>query len=333
MKAALVSTLTTFLMTALATAAPQCGDSYLFRDSNWLDVPSRPGVKVARFGHEYITYETWKFYGTIASFETQADEDHLSQLLPPLSGTLGRTFIGLYRQDDTSPWIWETGVPLNYTIDGFCCEEPGDYVVAGYFQGSSKVYEATTGADFLTYCLIEVDPFVDCDGDGEHDDYQVYLDCESDWNGDGYVDACQEQGTVYCGSGQPNSTGQLGGIRALGRTQVAANDLTLFATRLPPGKFGYWLASASADFIPGFGGSMGTLCLGPPQIRFNAHPKYGVWSVPSNGRVGTTLDLTDIPQVGAIQAGETWHFQAWHRDFVGGAPTSNTTDALLITFV
>jgi hypothetical protein len=34
----------------------------------------------------------------------------------------------------------------------------------------------------------------------------------------------------------------------------------------------------------------------------------------------------------AAVAGETWNFQAWHRDSVGGAATSNLTDAVAITY-
>ena len=33
-----------------------------------------------------------------------------------------------------------------------------------------------------------------------------------------------------------------------------------------------------------------------------------------------------------VQPGDTWHFQAWHRDASGGQTTSNPTDAVAVTF-
>jgi len=38
---------------------------------------------------------------------------------------------------------------------------------------------------------------------------------------------------------------------------------------------------------------------------------------------------TGLPIIGSITAGQTWNFQAWFRD----PGTSNTTDALSITFL
>jgi len=34
----------------------------------------------------------------------------------------------------------------------------------------------------------------------------------------------------------------------------------------------------------------------------------------------------------AVAAGETWSFQAWHRDSVGGATVSNFTNGLEVDF-
>ena len=34
----------------------------------------------------------------------------------------------------------------------------------------------------------------------------------------------------------------------------------------------------------------------------------------------------------AAMAGETWNFQAWFRDVVGGATTSNFSDAWQVTW-
>jgi hypothetical protein len=44
-------------------------------------------------------------------------------------------------------------------------------------------------------------------------------------------------------------------------------------------------------------------------------------------------DLTQLPGglPAAVQAGETWNFQAWFRDMNPG-PTSNLTNGLQVTF-
>ena len=34
----------------------------------------------------------------------------------------------------------------------------------------------------------------------------------------------------------------------------------------------------------------------------------------------------------AVVAGDTWRFQAWHRDTAGGVATSNFTDGVAVTF-
>ena len=68
------------------------------------------------------------------------------------------------------------------------------------------------------------------------------------------------------------------------------------------------------------------LCLGGQIARF-------VKQVKNSGALGTfsaPIDLTNIPlnPPTAVQTGETWYFQSWHRD--GGS--SNFTDALAILF-
>ncbi|MDG1984154.1 MAG: hypothetical protein P8M11_06290, partial [Planctomycetota bacterium] len=55
----------------------------------------------------------------------------------------------------------------------------------------------------------------------------------------------------------------------------------------------------------------------------------------ATGEVTLPLDLTQTPQPTgfvSVQPGETWNFQAWYRDSVGGSATSNFTDGLSITF-
>lgn len=142
----------------------------------------------------------------------------------------------------------------------------------------------------------------------------------------------------FCTPADPNSTGfmaQLFGFRA-------GSDTVLRATWGPDGAIGYFLVSATAQ-SPGVAVGSGHLCLGAPVGRYlgPGTPLHSVgifdgvsfvnlsgtgWS----GMQGFVVP-NQLPAVigGAIQPGETWSFQLWHRD-VGG--TSNFTNGVSVTF-
>ena len=137
-------------------------------------------------------------------------------------------------------------------------------------------------------------------------------------------------GSSYC-SAVPNSTGEAGIQTVVGSARAADNEITLVASRLPLQSFGYFLASQTQAFVPNAGGSQGNLCLGGSVGRFNA----GIFNTGALGHGILPIDLTAIPAptgLTTIQAGETWNFQTWHRDSVGGSSTSNFTDAVSVTF-
>ena len=53
------------------------------------------------------------------------------------------------------------------------------------------------------------------------------------------------------------------------------------------------------------------------------------------GDSGTTElrpDLGDLPGELQFQLGQTWNFQLWFRDEASGKQTSNTTDAVSLTW-
>ena len=139
-------------------------------------------------------------------------------------------------------------------------------------------------------------------------------------------------GTNYC-LALANSTGATGAISATGSTSVAANDVTLTAASLPTNAFGYFLTSLTQQVVVLPGGSQGNLCLGGAIGRY-----VGPGQVQNSGATGSfslALDLTATPTPNglvAVAAGETWNFQAWHRDSVGGNATSNFTDGLSVSF-
>jgi hypothetical protein len=139
-------------------------------------------------------------------------------------------------------------------------------------------------------------------------------------------------GTNYC-TANPNSTGNTGAIRATGSASVTSNDLVLVAERLPNSSFGYFLTSLTQGTVPNPGGSQGVLCLGGSIGRY-----VGPGQIKNSGTTGTfslALDLMQTPSPGgfvAVASGQTWSFQAWHRDAVGGSATSNFTNGLAVGF-
>lgn len=136
-------------------------------------------------------------------------------------------------------------------------------------------------------------------------------------------------GVRSCGGAVPNSTGEVALIVATGSTIVAEDSLRLAAGRLPANTFGYFLCSRNAGYVPHAGGGQGTLCLGGNIGRFNTSvSNSGAW-----GSFAIAVDLDQMPSPTgpvAAAAGETWHFQCWFRDAIGGVATSNFTHSVIV---
>lgn len=127
-----------------------------------------------------------------------------------------------------------------------------------------------------------------------------------------------------------NSAGSVGTMTGVGQLDVTQNDCILTAAGLPLNQFCLLVASQTSTFVPGSTiNSNGNLCLGGNVARFNSL----LMSSGSIGGASFTVDLGAIPlATGAapVASGETWYFQAWHRDQVGVG--SNFTESLCITF-
>ena len=134
-------------------------------------------------------------------------------------------------------------------------------------------------------------------------------------------------GTPTCAS-FPNSTGLIGQLTGLGSAVASRNLLILNGSQLPSNSLGYLLASRSPGFVPNPGGSSGVLCLGGSLVRFNDSV---LMSGPS-GVLSIQPNLTLFPNGQAVLLGETWYFQMWFRDALGGVVGSNTTRALRVDF-
>ncbi|QDV05238.1 hypothetical protein Poly30_07340 [Planctomycetes bacterium Poly30] len=140
-------------------------------------------------------------------------------------------------------------------------------------------------------------------------------------------------GTVFCDPAVANSTGASGMMSADGSSLVSDNDVTLIADSLPNFSFGFFITSRTQGFIANPGGSSGNLCLsgaigryvGPGQIQNSG----------ANGSISLAIDLTRQPTPNgliSVLPGDSWSFQLWHRDSVGGSTTSNFTNGLELTF-
>lgn len=127
----------------------------------------------------------------------------------------------------------------------------------------------------------------------------------------------------------PNSTGLAALLTGSGSAELEAGALRLTASAMPPEVLGAFLVGQGDQPIFQLG-QPGSLCLGgqawavfPPQV-----------SDPS-GAFERFPDLAALPfaPVRAVQAGETWRFQAWYRDgVVNGYPATSFTQALQTSF-
>lgn len=136
-------------------------------------------------------------------------------------------------------------------------------------------------------------------------------------------------GTTGC-LAQANGSGQGASLSAHGSTSLTANDLTLWTQSTLPSRFGMFFVGRNPGLVQNPGGSFGDLCLTGPIGRFS-------FSISNSGPFGELfqeVDLTQIPlPVGSAvgQVGETWHFQTWFRDQVGGQNGTNFSSSLSLT--
>ncbi|MEM6572059.1 MAG: hypothetical protein AAF957_26825 [Planctomycetota bacterium] len=152
-------------------------------------------------------------------------------------------------------------------------------------------------------------------------------------------------GGVYCDgspflpstmnfSAQFNSLGKHGEIRATGSAIAANNDVTLLLSHLPSSTLALGLVSLTPAQPVIFDAAGGARCITGNIGRFVGPGQ--IMTTDANGTASLQIDLTMIPQVTtmvAVQPGETWYFQAWHRDVDPiGNPTAGYTTALSIQF-
>ena len=152
-----------------------------------------------------------------------------------------------------------------------------------------------------------------------------------DLDSNGVNDRCEALGLQYCSPGIPNSTGLPGSLVILGTNAVSQNDFQIGARSLPTGSFGLFIASPGQATPATPAGSQGNLCL---ATNFGVGIGGGVLRSGAAGTFFGTVDLSAMPLPGgpvAVVPGDTWHFQAWHRD-ANPSATTNFTNAMSVTF-
>ncbi|MFT6107432.1 MAG: hypothetical protein ACJA2W_000338 [Planctomycetota bacterium] len=246
---------------------------------------------------------------TVGLTVSQSDADFYSITVPG-GATLTASALFAHATADVDIYLYD---PL------VSCGDISNYLARG-FSATDDETVTWTNTDFFpaTYTL-EVQVFAN--SAGVCNDYTLVLD-----PGQG-----TSVGQAYCGPAATNSTGLSGRITATGSAVASANDVTLVSAQLPAGSLGYFLVSANSGLVLNPGGSSGNLCLLPP---FGRYVQFA-GAVGMDGTKSLSIDLTALPQptsTAAVQAGETWFFQFWHRDSFLGVPTSNFTDGLGITF-
>lgn len=130
----------------------------------------------------------------------------------------------------------------------------------------------------------------------------------------------------------PNSTGLRGRLEVSGSRWLQFNDLSFRASELPAQQFGMLVNGTSLQLTPNPGGSAGDLCVGGSLGRHIGQ----IQSSGATGFIEVPVDLAAFPRPTgpiAVMSGQSFVFQLWHRDRIGGVNTSNFTDALSMRFL
>ncbi len=137
-------------------------------------------------------------------------------------------------------------------------------------------------------------------------------------------------GDVVC-VGAENSTGFSGNLAAAGSPVVAAGSLSLEITCCPALGFGLVVTTSSnGDPIQSAAVGDGTLCIANSQLG-----RFPAVMIDATGAATQSVDLAAIPTnlaPAVALPGDTYYFQFWHRDAVGGVATSNLTSAISVLF-
>jgi hypothetical protein len=139
-------------------------------------------------------------------------------------------------------------------------------------------------------------------------------------------------GNVDAHGGCANSTGVGGVLVACGSASVAADDLALMATSLPPSAAAVALVGALTTQVP-LGAGLRVVAGGASGIV-----RMGLGHASPEGLFlhgpGVVAQLASLPLASQIQVGSTRYFQVWYRDASGPCgQTTNLTSGLEVVFL
>ncbi|MCP3917644.1 MAG: VCBS repeat-containing protein [bacterium] len=277
---------------------------------------------------------------TVTSAADQARDVIVADLdgdgrLDLLSASSGDNKVAWYRNlggvQFGSQVVLDTGATQAYSVATGDLDGDGDLDVVGGATNSIRWIENLGGAFFgvpqpltgttagVALSVVAFDGDADSDADIFASTPGVFLNQRTLGNG-------------YCTS-VPNSTGVNAVLAVSGSDLVNLNAVTLVTTQLPPSVFGFYITSLTPGVVNQPGGSQGVLCMVGAIGRYNQPGQLQFSGV--GGRFQLTLDLETVPTPTgstSVNAGQTWHFQAWYRDAIP-AQTSNFSDAVEVMFL
>ena len=303
------------------------GQSYLVRIGNFgatgtsvgdFTIEFTPPLQNPANGHFYalvnenlswteasLAAESTMFAGATGRLVSITDQAELDWILTNLAPS--RTWIGL-RQNTASPNFVEPA-------GGFEWVTGESFAFANWSSGEPNNSNGTE--DF-------VEMFASGAWNDVEDNFTLATQYIIEWGGTNSI------GQPFC-TPSPNSTGAVGALTASGSTDVSANSLSLALSGLPPLQFGIVVVAANGGASTPVGS--GILCLVGPVGRYSLPGE--IYQVDGMGATTYSIDISAIrrPTTNvATVAGDTWYFQAWHRDNLGMGPTSNFTGGVQITF-
>jgi hypothetical protein len=146
----------------------------------------------------------------------------------------------------------------------------------------------------------------------------------------------QAIGRQYCDANAHADSGDGGRrasfIHARGTASVGTIQ-ELYCAEMRTNAAAYFIVSAETGNVNLAGGGQGRLCLGGAIGRVVGGQ---ILNTGPSGSVSVTFNPGALPTpFGPVAAapGQTFHFQCWHRDAIGGVPTSNFSNACSITFL
>jgi hypothetical protein len=191
-------------------------------------------------------------------------------------------------------------------------------------NSSMSVYHLATGARGFEHFPVAPNPYYQwCDGAAATNEKAVGVGQNGPQSG--WVDVVDMTPIFsnFCAS-NPNSTGRVARVSAMGTASVSANNLNLLAEDAPAGVRGRFVYGLTQAAIPFFDG-----------VQCIAQPSYGLRVIRTNLAGAAFMPVNYLAQpnpAAQITPGSTWHFQFVFLDPASSGAGINTSNGLSIAF-